>query len=388
MLDEYSHLEVCPICSGIGVLVARGNISCTRCKGAGKIAKPAPARRPIVIVGEAWGEEEARLGMPFVGASGRELDRMLEEAELSRGDCYLTNVFNLRPQPTNDINNLGTIKTLSQVPMPEMTRGVYLQNQYFPEVERLWEELRQWRPNLVLALGNTALWALTGQYGIKALRGTVTESIYGVPGLKVLPTYHPSAVLRDWSMRSVVIADLMKAKRQSKFPEIRRPSRELWLEPTIRDLEFFYEKYVVGAKILSADIETTGKDYSQITCVGFATSADQAICIPFVDNRKPTGSYWPTAHQEKLAWGWVKKYLEHSDNPETEILGQNFLYATNWLWTKAGMVPKNFARDTMLKHHALNPELEKGLGFLGSIYTDEPAWKIMRGAPKSTKRGE
>ena len=41
----------------------------------------------------------------------------------------------------------------------------------------------------------------------------------------------------------------------------------------------------------------------------------------------------------------------------------------------------------MLKHHAINPELEKGLGFLGSVYSYEPAWKLMR-KNDSTKRGE
>lgn len=376
----------CHSCNGAGILFSPRQHTCPVCKGSGKILIRPQAKRSIAIVGEAWGEEEARLGIPFVGASGRELDRMLEEAEIDKSDCYLTNVFNLQPKPTNDIKNLGTIKTLSTVPMPEMTKGIYLQNQYFPEVERLWSELNEWKPNLVLALGNTALWALTGSYGIKYLRGTVTESIYGPAGLKVLPTYHPSAVLRDWSMRAVVVADLMKAKRQAKFPEIRRPSRSLWLEPSIRDIEFFYEKHIKPCKVLSVDIETAG--VTQITCVGFAPSKEIAIVIPFVDNRQPDGSYWRTAHQEKLAWQLVGKYLAHADALEINILGQNFLYDINWLWTKVGLTPKGFARDTMLKHHALNPEMEKGLGFLGSIYTDEPAWKLMRNKTTSTKRGE
>lgn len=379
----------CSFCNQTGIVFnARGSVTCSRCKGKGVIEPPKEAKKKIVILGEAWGEEEERLGLPFVGASGRELDRMLEEAEIEKADCHLTNVFNLRPKPTNDIKNLGTAKQLSHVPMPEMSRGLYLQDQYYPEVKRLWTELDSLRPNLVIALGNTAVWALTGNSGIRNIRGTVMESSLGVAGLKVLPTYHPAAVLRDWSMRPVVVADLMKAKRQSSFPEIRRPARELWIEPSLRDIEAFYELHVKGkTKKLSVDIET-GLGYKSITCVGFAPSAELALVIPFYDPRKPGGSYWATAHQEKLAWQWVQKLMQHVDAPEIEILGQNFLFDINWLWTKVGATPRNFARDTMLKHHAMNPEFDKGLGFLGSIYTDEPAWKLMRSKGGSIKRGE
>jgi hypothetical protein len=123
--------------------------------------------------------------------------------------------------------------------------------------------------------------------------------------------------------------------------------------------------------------------------VGFAPSPSKAIIIPFVDNRKGNGSYWPDVESERRAWEWVGRYLAHSEVPEIELVGQNTLYDINWLWTKVGLTPRNYVRDTMLKHHAINPELEKGLGFLGSIYTDEPAWKTMRGKGMFTiKRGE
>lgn len=341
---------------------------------------------PILICGEAWGAEEAQIGLPFVGSAGRELNRMLEEAEIDRKQCYVTNVFNLQPQPTNDIKNLCTERKLSSVPLPEMSRGQYLQDQYLPEVHRLWEEVASVRPNLIIALGNTALWALTGAYGIKKLRGTITESTFGTAkGVKILPTYHPAAVLRDWSMRSVVIVDLMKAKRQSLFPEIRRPKRELWIEPTLNHIELFYRTYVAnGCSKLSIDIETAGA--RQITCVGFAPTPERALVIPFVDNRQSDGSYWRSLEEERSAWNWVATFCRHADSVK---VGQNFLYDINWLWHIVGVTPIGFSADTMLKHHAINPELEKSLGFLGSVYTDEPAWKTMRGKGLFTiKRGE
>lgn len=344
-------------------------------------------RYSIAVVGEAWGADEAQIGLPFVGASGRELNRMLEEAEINRGDCYVTNVFNLQPKPTNDIKNLCTVKAQSTVPMPELAKGQYLQDQYWPEVLRLRRELSEVRPNLTICLGNSALWALTGTSGIRKLRGTTTAATYEpVRGFKLLPTYHPSAILRDWSLRSVVVADLMKAKRQSLFPEIRRPKRELWIEPSLNHIELFFLQYVQRARAtrLAFDIETAGAD--QITCVGFAPSPERAIVIPFVDNRKPNGSYWETPAQEAQAWAWVQRYLQH---PDSDKIAQNGLYDVNWLFRFLGYYPVRYIHDTMLKHHAINPELEKGLGFLGSVYTDEPAWKTMRGKGLFTiKRGE
>lgn len=376
----------CISCAGTGVIFnAKGATQCSKCKGSGNIILE-NKHKNIFVLGEAWGAEEARLGMNFVGASGRELDRMLEEADIDKKDCYFSNVFLLQPKPTNDIKNLGTDRKSSSVPMPEMQRGVYLQDQYFSEVQRAWKEIEEVSPNLVLALGNTALWALTGSYGIKALRGTIAESVYGPKGLKVLPTFHPSAVLRDWSLRPVVVADLMKAKRQSASKTLKRPARRIWVEPDIRDIERFYHEHILTSSKLSVDIETN-RELEQITMIGFAPSAELALVVPFTDLRKPSGSYWPTAHQEKLAIEWCGRILAHAEAPAIEVLGQNFLYDTNWIWTKLGFTPKNYCRDTMLKHHAINPELEKGLGFLGSVYTDEPAWKIMR-KNDSTKRGE
>ena len=56
----------------------------------------------ICIVGEAWGEEEAKQRVPFVGAAGYALTQMLDEAGISRADCFLTNVFQQHP-PGNKV---------------------------------------------------------------------------------------------------------------------------------------------------------------------------------------------------------------------------------------------------------------------------------------------
>lgn len=333
----------------------------------------------IALVGEAWGEQEAVLRQPFVGPAGYALTKMLEEAGIRRADCFLTNVFNLRPE-RNDIETLCVPKSEDRSQLPPLRNGKYLSSQYLPELDRLNSELTGASPNITVALGGTAAWALLGDSRISKLRGTVTA---GVRGKKVLPTFHPAAILRQWDLRPVTILDLMKARRESEFPEIRRPERTIYIEPSLEDMEWFYETHLVPAKRISIDIETSGR---QITEIGFAPSPSVAMVIPFWDKRALDrgGSYWPDLDTELRAWDWVRRAC---DLPQPKV-GQNFLYDLTFLWAGYGIAVRNPFDDTMLAHHSLQPESEKGLGFLGSVYTNESSWKLMRARGKTTIKRE
>jgi hypothetical protein len=309
---------------------------------------------------------------------------------LEAASMAFTNVFNLRP-PSNKIEELCQDKKAAQAEgglaasLPPLARAKYLRPEFLPEVSRLHEELLTCRPNLVVALGNTACWALLSATNIGAIRGTVTSGFGPLAGLKVLPTYHPAGVLRQWSWRTIVISDFIKVARELKFPEIRRPQREVLVNPTLPAAAEAAARILADAQAaglpLACDIETA---VGQITCISFASSKDFALTIPFVDLEHPTRSYWPSEADELEAWGIVRKLLE-SPVPK---LGQNFIYDLQYI-TKMGIFPRNCHEDTMLLHHSLFPEMQKGLGFLGSIYTDEPAWKLMRRKrPDTEKRDE
>lgn len=331
-------------------------------------------KHKIAIVGEAWGEEEAKARMPFVGYSGLELTRMLQEAGIDRSQCYLTNVFNLKPEPTNDISNLCGTKSDAIPERGPLSSGKYIRAQYAGEIQRLENELQEIRPNIAIALGGTAAWALLGGGAISKIRGTIS---LGFGGIKVLPTYHPTAILRQWDLRHVTVLDLIKARRQAEYPEVRRPQRRIYIEPDLNDLEDFYEQFIRDTDRLSVDIETHG---DQITCIGFAPSSRVALVIPITDPRRTGGSYWTTQEEEQYVWRYIRKLLQH---PSRKTF-QNGLYDLHFLWRQYGIATVNCEDDTMLLHHALQPESEKGLGFLGSVYTDEPAWKLMR--TKTIKR--
>lgn len=366
-----------------------------------------------IFLGEAWGEQEEKIKRSMVGPTGIELFKQLSEAgflELTSEDdnffrqfwqtrdpkfvdmvwnlhpeIHRTNVFNRRPR-YNRLDDFCGGKAEAIKGYPLVKTGKYIRSEFQPELDRLSEELCSINPNLIVALGNTAMWALLGRTAISKFRGATDLSTHTVSGFKVLPTYHPSAILHQWELRPVAIMDLNKAARECAFPEIRRPKRSIWIEPTLPDLELFYESYIKpngqACEILSTDIETSG---TRITCIGFAPSKSVAIVIPFTDPRRKGRSYWPTAQDERAAWLFIKRVLE---DRSIRKLFQNGLYDVAFIWRSTGIKVYGAEEDTMLLQHSLQPESLKGLGFLGSIYSSEMAWKQLRTRSETIKKDD
>src|ERR1039458_3275504 len=127
-----------------------------------------PSNAKLAIVGEAPGGEEERLGRPFVGSTGTLVDDTLISLGLSRSEVYLTNVVKIRP-PGNNIEALHILgKSI---------------NDFIPQLQA---ELEALKPNAILALGNTALTALTGYHGIEKYRGSILPC--SLVSNKVIPT--------------------------------------------------------------------------------------------------------------------------------------------------------------------------------------------------------
>lgn len=335
-------------------------------------------RNGIMLIGEAWGEQEAAAGQPFVGKSGWLIKQLLSQSGIEFRDCAVTNVFNLQPPNSNDVSNLCGPKIEGIPGMPALVKGKYANARYTSELRRLYEEINSFNPNLIIALGATAAWALLGTSGIKTIRGApigTTAPATPATGVqlrrtfKVLPTYHPAAVLREWSLRPVILADLDKARRNSASPEIVRPARDIWIEPTLDDLARYERDFLINAPRLSIDIETKG---DQITCIGFAPSVSSAIVVPFWSAAQSDGNYWRTLEDELIAWDFVKRWCSLKPS-----VFQNGLYDIHRLWRTYGIQCALAEHDTMLLHHAQQPEMEKGLAFLATIYTEEASWKFM-----------
>jgi hypothetical protein len=216
-----------------------------------------------------------------------------------------------------------------------------------------------------------------GETKISVIRGTVKLS----PrlGIKVLPTYHPAAIMYEgqWHLRPIVVSDLEKAKKEAESPSVNRIERYATVEPTLDEIRQWMVKPTV---FYAVDIET---DFKQIEMIGFARSPHDSIVIPFIDRQKPGWNYWPTVEEEALAWRLADELLRQ---PVPKIF-QNGIFDLSYL-LRFGFRPMMCTGDTMLYHHSIYPEMQKGLGFLGSIYSAEVAWKTMRGRGNNLKRDE
>lgn len=147
-----------------------------------------PAAR-VLILGEAPGREEDIEGRPFVGRAGQLLDRMFAAIGLSRGAAdpeaavYITNVLPWRPPGNRD---------------PEPAEVAMMR----PFVER---HIALMNPQVIVVMGNTPLYALTGQKGVMRARGTWTT----VLGKPMLPMVHPAYLLRNPIAKREAWADLL-----------------------------------------------------------------------------------------------------------------------------------------------------------------------------------
>lgn len=341
------------------------------------ILVPGQGPRPsqIALVGEAPGLNETIYRKPFIGHSGEELNRMLANAGIERTQCYATNVFKHQPDD-NDVGEFFASRTDpdADTSLPPNGKGKYLRRQFRPMVNDLVGELDGVGAKVVVALGATALWALLGYAKISAYVGTVHAPGPGRP-FYVIPTYHPSAVLRNWGLRTTVVANLSKVPEYTTKAITRYSSSDplsrfkIKVNPTLAEIERFVARAIL-APLIAIDVETA---HGQIRTISFTIEPNSAFVIPFWE--PPAPSYWPTIDGEAKAWDAVRRICA---SPATKVF-QLGAYDIQYLWRVHGIPVHGPIEDTGLAHHALEPELPKDLGSLGANYTDLPEWKTMRG---------
>ncbi|MHB9293577.1 putative uracil-DNA glycosylase [Hollandina sp. SP2] len=138
----------------------------------------------VLVIGEGPGADEDASGRPFVGKAGQLLDRMLGAVDLSREtNCFIANVVKCRPPHNRD-------------PLPEEISACA------PFLNR---QLALLKPRMILCVGRVAIQSLLHtDEGIGKLRGQISA----YQGFSLLGTYHPSALLRDASLKRAAWEDL------------------------------------------------------------------------------------------------------------------------------------------------------------------------------------
>ncbi len=163
---------------------------CALCKGRTSAVPGEGALDPLVmVVGEGPGADEDASGRPFVGKAGQYLDKWLEAIGLSRKtNAFIANVVKCRPPNNRD-------------PQPEESAAC---------LPYLGRQIEIVRPRFILTVGRISSALLSGvDVGIGRLRGAT----YEYRGTRLVPTYHPSGVLRSPELRAPVWEDLRRLRK-------------------------------------------------------------------------------------------------------------------------------------------------------------------------------
>ncbi len=164
---------------------------------------------PVMLIGEAPGEQESLQGRPFVGKAGKNLDGFLQTLELNREDIYITNVVKIRPTKVSEKGRTSN--------RPPNREELALFTPY------LMEEILRVEPRMIVTLGNVALKALCGA---KAVIG----DMHGTPcpvtvkhekqeaNFTLFPLYHPASIIYNRSLQAVYDADLLVLKEILRQP--------------------------------------------------------------------------------------------------------------------------------------------------------------------------
>lgn len=321
-----------------------------------------PLSARIAVVCEKPARDEVAAGRLLIGPSGSRVRRHLRKAGLDAGD---RNQLSKEVWLTNAVQSFND--PLANPTTADITR----------ELPRLYRELCL-LPNLciIIGMGRSALVALSNlQYDdITNRRGSRLVTPFGI---KYIPTFHPAFYMRgEWRFAPVVQFDINRAIGESQWPEIRKTTRKYHIRPKSlpEALSWFENLRSSPSPYLSFDIETSqGANGTWfISCIAFSTDPTEAFCIPLMyRDRRP---YWPEICTESLIWRAIADLL---NQPNRKYITQNGCAFDAWQLRKHGIVLEkmNDGFDTFSAHSLLAPDLPHDLGFLVSIYTDEPYYK-------------
>lgn len=313
------------------------------------------ASSEVMIVGEAPGEREDNSGKPFVGQSGKLLEKHLNVYGFSREEVFITNAVSCRP-PENRTPTKGEIKACKK----------WLDYQ----IEKV-------KPRFVLLLGNVPLQSITGKAGITKRRGKPFEQ----NGIIFLPTYHPAYVLRDPNQEVVFENDIKLFRDIVDFDGIPE-ERELELRMVLTWSDF-EEMMSDLYGTVSFDLETTSDNKAmgglypwaegaRIVSIGFGTGRTQWI-IPAAHRNSPW-SFDELAEMVERISGIVEDLFLVMHNGKFDLLWMRVIFGVQW--------PIDF--DTMLAHYLLDENSRHGLKYLAQVYCGAPDWEI----DKDEKQGD
>lgn len=320
----------------------------------------------VLLVGEALGEEEEKVGLPFIGKTGQLLERIIYrtlDPEKSRPlnmerDFWITNTVRCRPPQNNLVGEFYEKEAISRC-------------RHF-----LSSSIKEHSPKAILAVGGTAFRAATGYEGIDRLRGYTFPSEWGIP---VIGTYHPSYLIRGKiHLAKVVQFDILKAIQVARHGVPPRKYSYI-LHPTPSDAADFQKRYYESLRrdpntTLAFDIETPWgtigeKDEDvwdaqieddesyRILRISFSFEEHSAITMPWMEPYISVAKALLASSGPKTVWNGnfdVPRLVANDAPVEGEVI------------------------DSMHAWKCLEPALPMGLKFVATVLCpDVEAWKLV-----------
>lgn len=321
-----------------------------------------------LIMGEAPAEEEVKVGQPFVGPSGRLLERILTTGKLAREDYGIINTIQCRP-PDNRLS--GEHYEASAIHHCKVHRD---------------NAITRFRPERIIALGDIAFRTLTGESGISEKRGYHYHSGYQTAGgqsIPVIGTYHPAHLIYDrkaakqqakgkvgMSLMQAVLFDIKEA------PTIPREDPHLIPAITGDKMEEF-KKHAMLSQWLAVDIETpTGIHLSEED----RDIEDPSFTINYCSLAIPMSS-GDDMHTQQRVWGISFPWQEPYIGMTAELLATtmpkllwNYMYDVPRL-EHNGLPVNGKIIDVQWLWHFMFSDLPKALGKVAPFYLGIPEWK-------------
>ena len=313
---------------------------------------------------------------PFDGSYSSDIQTLFEESSLDLGQVEFFCVFEKQLEehffkgspPAYDPSQVNVSDLF--VDLPRYEKG-WVKQEFVSRIEEMCAKIKRRKPNAVIAMGKIAFWAVTSGARLTDHRGTpyFSEKIKA----KVIGTSGLSAFTKDWSLRPIVIADINKGCEHNNFKGFRQKEREVYtVDDPLRDIP---KLRAALTDFVAVDVET---EESQITCLSLSPSENVSYVLPFWNKSK--GGYHQFSEEiEVLLWKFLFELLT---NDKIRKVFHNSLYDLSY-FRHHGIPTLGVIEDTMLMHHSLSPEMQKSLGFLGSLYCDVAAWKTLN---KKTKK--
>lgn len=329
----------------------------------------------VLVVGEDRGLQAFGPEALLQGESGRLLRKLLTESNIASQELSFISFMPFLP-PGSDLSLYLYPTKLKEFQL----NGTSPRPILIERLTKLYERVAEFKPDLIIACGNWAFWALSDKpqcktdrgvkppVGIGSWRGSQLRTSRGpLAGIPLLPIYSPGMILRDYTSYYPTLNDLKM--RGNTFltggswdaPVVQNRHAKPNFAMTKAVLGLWLSKLEEAPLFLAADIETYKRRF--ISVMGFA-DGERSICIPFFSFTNGKLVDYFTLDEEVVIFKLIRAILLH---PNIRLIGQNFSYDHTFIRRVWGIKTKLFA-DTMLMHHLCWPGTPKALDYLSSLY--------------------